>query len=463
MKRGYSRFIKLIDFVGDISLLNCCFIMAFFYKKPLIGSDFDDHYIFLHIVFNLVWLIIVLSLDIYTIHRTTRTENVVWRSIQSIVMHALIVFTFIAAIKGYQYSRAHLLLTYIFFSFALLLWRLLFFYTLKKYRQKGSNFRNVIIVGAGAVGNQMYSYFISNNTHGYKFLGFFDDNPEKCLHQELILGPVSALRNFIEKERVDEIFCALPLNTAKTIKELMSFADNNLIRFKIVPDFRGFLNKKVNIDFYNMVPVLTLRPEPMENIMNRAIKRGFDIAFSFLIILLVFTWLFPIFALIIKLTSPGPIFFIQKRSGRRNQVFPCYKFRSMAVNKEADRLQATIGDERITAFGKFLRKTNMDELPQFFNVLIGNMSIVGPRPHMLLHTEEYSKIIDKFMVRHLVKPGITGWAQVNGYRGATQDVKKMLKRVRYDVWYIENWTFFLDIQIIILTAVNMLRGDKNAV
>src|SRR6185437_14173979 len=256
-----------------------------------------DHYIFLHIVFNLVWLIIVLSLDIYTIHRTTRTENVIWRSFQSVGMHALIVFTFIAAIKGYQYSRAHLLYTYLLFGASLLLWRILFFITLKKYRQRGSNYRNVVIVGAGAVGNQMYSYFINNNIHGYKFLGFFDDNPEKCLHRELVLGKVSDLRSFVKRERVDEIFCALPLNTAKVIKDLMSFADNNLIRFKIVPDFRGFLNKKVNIDFYNMVPVLSLRPEPMENVLNRAVKRGFDILFSSLIILLVFTWLFPIFAL----------------------------------------------------------------------------------------------------------------------------------------------------------------------
>ena len=462
MKRGYSRFIKLIDFVGDISLLNCCFIIAFFWKKPLTGTDFDDHYIFLHIVFNLVWLIIVLSLDIYTIHRTTRTENVLWKSIQSIGMHGLIIFTFIASIKGYHYSRTHLFVTYILFSFSLLLWRLLFFYTLKKYRQMGANYRNVIIVGAGAVGNQMYSYFINNSTHGYKFLGFFDDNPERCLHKGLILGPVNELKNFMKKERVDEIFCALPLNTSKTIKELMSFADNNLVRFKIVPDFRGFLNKKVNIDFYNMVPVLTLRQEPMENILNRAVKRAFDVIFSSLIILFVFTWLFPIFAIIIKLSSPGPVFFVQKRSGRRNKVFSCYKFRSMAVNKDADRVQATMGDQRITALGKFLRKTNMDELPQFFNVFIGNMSVVGPRPHMLKHTEEYSKIIDKFMVRHLVKPGITGWAQVNGYRGATQDIKKMLKRVRYDVWYIENWSLLLDIQIIVLTAVNMVKGEKNA-
>ncbi|WP_316910344.1 sugar transferase [Cytophaga hutchinsonii] len=178
--------------------------------------------------------------------------------------------------------------------------------------------------------------------------------------------------------------------------------------------------------------------------------------------ILLCSWLFPLLAIIIKLSSPGPVFFIQKRSGRNNEEFDCYKFRSMSVNKDSDKVQATVNDSRVTAIGKFLRKSNLDELPQFINVLIGNMSVVGPRPHMLKHTADYSAIIDKFMVRHLIKPGITGWAQVNGFRGATIQPRYMMKRVRYDLWYIENWTFLLDLQIIVMTAYTMIRGDKNA-
>ena len=192
------------------------------------------------------------------------------------------------------------------------------------------------------------------------------------------------------------------------------------------------------------------------------LKRLFDISFSLFVLIFICSWLFPLLAIAIKLSSPGPIFFIQKRSGRNNAEFDCYKFRSMSVNKDSDKVQAIKNDTRITLIGKFLRKSNLDELPQFFNVLIGNMSVVGPRPHMLQHTADYSAIIDKFMVRHLIKPGITGWAQVNGFRGATSHPRYMMKRVRYDLWYIENWTFLLDIQIIFMTVYSMIKGDKNA-
>ena len=198
------------------------------------------------------------------------------------------------------------------------------------------------------------------------------------------------------------------------------------------------------------------------NIVNRFIKRLFDLGFSMLIFIFILWWFIPLIAFIIKFTSKGPIFFVQKRSGIKNKSFQVIKFRTMYVNGDAHYKQATKDDQRITPIGKFLRKTNLDEMPQFFNVFLGQMSVIGPRPHMLKHTEKYSKIIDKFMVRHLVKPGITGWAQVNGYRGETKDVTDMEGRVRADVWYIENWSFGLDVKIVIMTIVNMIRGEKNA-
>jgi putative colanic acid biosysnthesis UDP-glucose lipid carrier transferase len=238
----------------------------------------------------------------------------------------------------------------------------------------------------------------------------------------------------------------------------MNFADNNLVRFKVVPDFRGFLSRKVKIDFYDLVPVLSMRREPLQNSFNRIIKRTFDIIFSLLVILLVFPFALLIIAPLIKLSSRGPIFFKQLRSGRNNEEFYCYKFRTMHVNDQADSLQAKKGDTRITAIGAFLRKTSLDELPQFYNALIGNMSVVGPRPHMLRHTEEYSKLIDKFMVRQLVKPGVTGWAQVHGYRGDTRDSSLMEKRVEYDVWYLENWSLILDIKIVVITAWQVIAS-----
>jgi exopolysaccharide biosynthesis polyprenyl glycosylphosphotransferase len=207
---------------------------------------------------------------------------------------------------------------------------------------------------------------------------------------------------------------------------------------------------------------MTFRQEPLQIWLNRAAKRGFDIAFSSLVILLVFPWLFPVVALCIKLDSRGPVIFRQQRSGRRNQAFTCYKFRTMREESEEARRRRVYGGQRVTRVGAFLRKTSIDELPQFINVLLGQMSVVGPRPHMLQHTEEYSKLIEKYLVRHFVSPGITGYAQVHGLRGEISDPYLMKKRLEYDTWYMENWSLPLDVKIVLMTITNVLRGEENA-
>ncbi|HWZ36571.1 MAG TPA: exopolysaccharide biosynthesis polyprenyl glycosylphosphotransferase, partial [Mucilaginibacter sp.] len=231
--------------------------------------------------------------------------------------------------------------------------------------------------------------------------------------------------------------------------------------FKIIPEYIKS-KKLMKVENYDHIPVISVRPEPLENMLNRSIKRAFDIFFSLFVIVFVISWLFPILAVIIKLQSKGPVFFTQMRSGKDNVPFKCYKFRSMRVNADSDTMQATRSDSRITPIGAFIRKTSLDEFPQFFNVLIGNMSVVGPRPHMVSHTERYSQLIDQFMVRHFLKPGITGWAQINGFRGETRTTDDMLQRVEADVWYLENWSFLLDLKIIFLTFWNVIKGEENA-
>jgi len=235
-----------------------------------------------------------------------------------------------------------------------------------------------------------------------------------------------------------------------------------MIRFFIVPEFYRNIKKSLVMEMIETMPVLTVRREPLQAVYNRALKRSFDILFSSIVLVTLYPIMYIVIGLMIKLTSPGPVLFRQMRTGLYGKDFKCYKFRTMRVNAEADLVQAAKDDPRKTSIGDFLRRTNLDEFPQFINVFLGDMSVVGPRPHMLKHTEQYSALIDKYMIRHLVKPGITGWAQVTGYRGETRTIEQMEGRVKRDVWYIENWSFFLDLKIIVVTVLNMFKGEKNA-
>jgi putative colanic acid biosysnthesis UDP-glucose lipid carrier transferase len=314
------------------------------------------------------------------------------------------------------------------------------------------------------VGLDLFNYIMENPEMGYKIEGVFDDTYERGVKSTnpSIVGKVNDCFEFVKKNNIAEIYCALPNNETERIKDIMQTADKLMVRIKLVPDIRGIFDRDVMLSVYGRMPILMPRREPLDNKSNEASKRIFDIVFSLFIIILILSWLIPIIALIIKLESKGPVFFKQLRSGRDNKPFYCLKFRSMTINSDSDNKQATKGDLRITRVGSILRKTSLDELPQFFNVLMGDMSVVGPRPHMLKHTEDYSLLIDKYMVRHFVTPGITGWAQVNGYRGETRETDSMSMRVAADIWYLENWTFFLDLKIVFLTVWQAIRGSENA-
>lgn len=243
---------------------------------------------------------------------------------------------------------------------------------------------------------------------------------------------------------------------------MMREADQACIHFRLIPDLSYFIKKTVHIDYFRDIPVLSVRKEPLADAGNRIQKRFFDVLISLPVVLLILSWLVPLVGLLIWLESPGPIFFKQPRTGKGKITFNCIKFRSMKMNTDANSRQASKDDDRFTHIGKFLRRTSLDEFPQFWNVLLGDMSVVGPRPHMLQHTDYYSSVIDKYMIRQFLKPGITGWAQVNGFRGETKTLEKMQGRVQFDIWYIENWSIWLDIKIIFMTVFNTLKGDKNA-
>ena len=459
--KGYSQYFWVIHFVGDLFIVNFSFLFTYYLKfETLI---FSDKYKFLFIIFNAIWVLVALFLNLYRLNRLIRLDRVLFNLFKAFIFNAFVISAILFSLKASEFSREHLYVTYILLFSFIMLWRYSAIRFIYIYRKSGFNYKRVIIVGGGEVANQLYSYFISDDILGIRIKGVFSDiDISFNVKDDIHIGKLDELESFSLENEIDEIYYSMPLINTQKIRGLVDYCDQNMIRFKIVPDFRGFLFKRVNIDFYDDVPIVTLRAEPLTDITNRFIKRVFDILFSALVIVFVLTWLYPIIAILIKLTSKGPVLFKQARSGVGNNEFMCYKFRSMTKSVEADSKQASKGDIRITKIGAFLRKTSLDEFPQFFNVFIGEMSIVGPRPHMLLHTEEYSALIKKYMVRQLVKPGITGAAQVKGYRGETKALKDMEGRVRLDVWYIENWSLSVDINIIFLTVWNLLKGDENA-
>ena len=343
----------------------------------------------------------------------------------------------------------------------MVLGRIVIFLIRKKYRIKIN--RNINSVNTILIGKNNFSKTILSNEEirssmGIKGFYSLESTSEKGKY----LGDIHAFLEDLENEKIDNIILCDDSIDEKLYDEIVHVAEHKMIRIYIVPDFKYINMGPHSFDVIQGVPFLKLMKEPLTNTENQFYKRLFDIVFSSFVIVFVLSWLIPIVALIIKIESKGSIFFLQKRSGIKNEPFNCIKFRSMAVNSHSDIAMAKKGDSRITTFGKFMRKTSIDELPQFINVLIGNMSVVGPRPHMLSHTKQYSKITRKYMLRHIVKPGITGWAQVMGSRGEIFSDKDMEKRVEKDIWYIQNWSFFLDLKIVFLTFYNIVKGDEQA-
>ena len=292
-------------------------------------------------------------------------------------------------------------------------------------------------------------------------MGLFDDDINaRAQIQGEFTASLDEVENFVRLNNIDIIYYTVSGENEETIRRMMLVADEAGAEFVYVPKYHPILQGQFQLSSVGMMPAMTHILSPLHTFPNKMVKRTLDLAMAIPFCLLSPIIFVPI-AIAIKISSPGPVFFRQKRTGIYGRDFVCYKFRTMRVNDQADTLQATANDPRKTKLGDFLRRTSIDELPQFFNVLIGNMSVVGPRPHMISHTEEYSTLIDRYMVRHAVKPGITGWAQVNGFRGATKQLWQMEKRVEHDVWYIRNWNIFLDLKIIVLTLFNSFRGEKN--
>ena len=460
--KRYSKYLKIIFLFCDLAMLNLSLFIGYLLVFKGLDALNSDTNILLFVLFNLMWILVTGFFQLYDLPRFFRSDNIIIKLAKTTFVTFLLVFAIAFTLKYYLVSRYMIYYSFwIFFSMAVM-FRMLLIPLMHWYRKAGYFYRNLIIIGSGPLAREVMKVFTADLSVGLKVIGVFDDHPDREHLGHRVTGNIQDAMEFSKDHHVDEIVVALTDLQKETIDRLIRFCDNNMIRITIVPDFYRKLSYPFLIDFYGPIPFLSIRNEPLQSFRNRLLKRGFDLLFSTIIILLVFPWFLPLVAILIKLSSPGPVFFIQERSGLNNRVFRMIKFRTMRNNDEADQLQASRNDPRVTSIGKFLRKTNLDEMPQFFNVWMGQMSVVGPRPHMLMHTEVYSKIIDRFMVRQMVKPGLTGWAQVTGSRGETGKPELMAKRVQKDVWYIEHWSFFLDMQIIVVTLYKMITGDKQA-
>lgn len=446
-KKGrYSNLIRPLFGFIDLVIIN----MAVFYFEINLKSVYA-----FCLYISICWIIIAVKNHFYEIHRYTRLIKIGPLLFRQIVFFAIALYAYIGFFKQPLMSRLalgdYLLLVFLLIS----VFKFLTIFLLKKYRSVlGGNIRKVVVIGNNEKTRQLIETFNTRLDFGYKFDAQFSIKDEGFTIENCF--------DYIIENDIDEIYFSVAELSNNQINKLKDFADNNLRELKFIPDNKEIYSKKLQYEYYNYIPVLSLRVIPLQEPVSQFVKRFFDILFSLFVIVFVLSWLTPILAICIKLESKGPVFFKQSRNGFNYQEFDCYKFRSMTPNKDAHLHQATKGDERITKVGVFIRKTSMDELPQFFNVLFGDMSVVGPRPHMVSHTNMYAQRIDKFMVRHFVKPGITGLAQVSGFRGEVEKDDDIVSRVKYDIFYIENWSLLLDVKIILQTVTNAIKGEEKA-
>lgn len=442
----YSAYIRPFSYVLDLAIIN---LLSHLMLSDVVYS------LYFAVFISISWVIIALNIGFYEVYRFTKVVSIGNKILKQFVLYTIVCYAFLGLyIKDYnpvetvQYTALAV--------FFISCFKLFIYYFLRKYRTLfGGNFRKVVLLGSPERVAQLASFFEDNPDYGYQLIKTFSTETDKKI-------AIERCCNFVKENKIDEIYCSLYDLSNEQVNDIIDFADNNLKILKFLPDNKEFFARNLKLDYYGYIPILSLRSIPLDDIINQMIKRTFDIVFSLFIIVFVLSWLTPILALFIKSESKGPVFFTQKRNGLNYKEFNCYKFRSMRLNKIADLEQVSKNDPRITRIGRFLRKSSIDELPQFINVFLGEMSVVGPRPHMVSHTEMYARKVDKFMVRHFIKPGITGLAQTNGFRGEVENDKDIIYRVKYDIFYMENWSLLLDIKIIFMTFINAIKGEEKA-
>ncbi|WP_442264936.1 undecaprenyl-phosphate glucose phosphotransferase [Tenacibaculum sp. ZS6-P6] len=448
-----SKLIKntnILLLIVDLLLINT--VVYFVFEK--IHQSFQ-----FHTYISIFWCVTSIFTSYYKVYRFTNLYRLLRLTVVQGLFFTLGFFAYFGIFKEGEVVNTQFK-TLVITLGSLAFFKLISFLILKKIRQSGSNFKKVIFFEKDDTTKKMIKLFQNKPSLGYSFVGYFSN---KAIDNSNYLGNESELYEFLKVNEIDEIYATLSNLKKAQIKKLTKYTSIHNITLKLIPDSKEFYSKSRNVEFYDdTLKVLSVKKLPFDLIENRIIKRIFDILFSSFVCLFIISWLYPILWILIKIESRGPAIFKQEREGFNGNEFVCYKFRSMYINKQANEVHATKNDSRVTPVGAFLRKTSLDEIPQFFNVLLGNMSVVGPRPHLESLALEYQKDVDNYLERHAVKPGITGLAQISGYRGEIKKKSDIKNRVRLDIFYIENWSFMLDIKIVVSTVLNVFKGDENA-
>lgn len=461
------RLTKILIMLTDVVMANLVFMgFRLFYNTHMPPSLYYGTKSAM-VILSLSVLITTLILPPILYFRKIRIEQIIQRNIKYIVTFVwCFIITCRLMTRSGQYIHFGVLLTVAMIAVFLVL-RIMERKCLEKLRSLGRNSKTVVFIGNDPANLLIYNEIMADPSTGYRVLGYYcNDGIEDAPKGLKKIGNAEDLYKMISSKtppsyRIDELFCSISHDRTEVLRLIIDFCDRNMIHFFYVPRIFPNIQMSLHPEMLGDSVVFTNYRDPLQEASNRLIKRIFDIVVSLIVLICLLPFL-PIVAIIIKKQSPGSIFFVQARTGLNGKPFMCYKFRSMHINDNADKVQATKDDPRKFPFGNFMRRTNIDEFPQFFNVLKGDMSIVGPRPHMLYHTEKYAAIINKYMVRHVYKPGITGLAQISGFRGETEELWQMEGRVKKDIWYIEHWSIWLDIKIIAKTALTIVCPDKAA-
>ncbi len=457
--RSLNRFLRQIS---DILILG----ISFFCASVFSNKSLEPNQFLIIVILFFIWYFTSKYTNLYDDFRTSRFVSEIVILIPNLISQLVSVGFLYFVLNDHSFVRKFTLI-YIGSTTVLLLINKYIFKKWKLYNWlAGNDVRNLLIIGGGEQGQAFFDMTTKSKQFGYNPIGYVDDFQTNLQNGKLI-GKLVDVERIILEFNVHEMIISQNQYDMNSIKNMMAIADKYAVRTRIIPDFFQLYSSKFKLDTFGQFPIINVRDEPLEEFHWYFMKAVFDRLFSLILFIFIFSWLFPLIALAIKLDSKGSVFYKQQRWGKNGKSFGCYKFRTMF--QDADTIksngmfnQTQKNDSRITPLGKFLRRTNFDELPQFWNVLLGEMSVVGPRPHAVQHSIESNMQIENYLLRHLIKPGITGWAQVNGYRGETNSVFAMKKRVDFDIWYIENWSIWLDIKVIIMTIYAMIKGDQMA-